>query len=106
MKDYLAVTEDVMSCTRKGNRKESYTHWSNKEKLVIENYAAENGYAATIQKFANKEKPLNEDTVKKFCKRYKSLLHLMRAIARAHGSTRATSLMHVKNSTRHFLYDT
>ena len=28
--------------------------------------------------------------------------HLMRAIARAHASTRATSLMRVKNSTRHF----
>ena len=31
-----------------------------------------------------------------------SLPHLMRVIARAHASTRATSLMHVKNSTHHF----
>ena len=31
-----------------------------------------------------------------------SLIHLMRAIARAYGSTLATSLMLVKNSTRHF----
>ena len=30
-----------------------------------------------------------------------SLLHLMRAIARAHASKRATSLMRVKNSMRH-----
>ena len=32
-----------------------------------------------------------------------SLLHLMRAIASAHASTRATSLMRVKNSMRHSL---
>ena len=31
-----------------------------------------------------------------------SLLHLIRAIARSHASTRATSLMRTKNSTRHF----
>ena len=31
-----------------------------------------------------------------------SLLHLMRTIACTHISTRATSLMHVKNSTCHF----
>ena len=30
----------------------------------------------------------------------------MRAIASAHASTRATLFMHVKNSTRHFCYDT
>ena len=30
-----------------------------------------------------------------------SLLHLMRAFARAHAITRTTSLMRVKNSTRH-----
>ena len=34
-----------------------------------------------------------------------SLLHLIRAIARAHASTRANSLMRVKNSTRHSFYD-
>ena len=33
---------------------------------------------------------------------YPSLLHLMSVIARAHTSTCATSLMHVKYSTRHF----
>ena len=31
-----------------------------------------------------------------------SILHLIRAIARAHASTRTTSLMRVKNSLRHF----
>ena len=32
----------------------------------------------------------------------KSLFHLMRAIARAHPTTRAANLMRVKNSTPHF----
>ena len=31
-----------------------------------------------------------------------SLIHLMCAIARAHASTLATSLMHVKNNMSHF----
>ena len=35
-----------------------------------------------------------------------SLIHLMHAISRAHSSTRATSLMRVKNSSCHFFYDT
>ena len=33
-----------------------------------------------------------------------SLLHLMRAITRAHASTRAISLMRVKNSIHHFCF--
>ena len=35
-----------------------------------------------------------------------SLIHLMRATARARASTRITSLMRVRNSTRRFFYDT
>ena len=38
------------------------------------------------------------DWLRAFC----SLFHLMCAIARAHASTRATSLMPVKNSTPYF----
>ena len=70
--DYLAVTEAVMSCTKESNRKESYTHRSrsNKERFFIGKYA-ENGHAATVRKFASREKLLNESTVRRFCKRYK-----------------------------------
>ena len=75
MIDYLAVTEAVTSCTKKSNKKkETYTHWSNKERFVIGKYAVENGHAATVRKFASKEKPLNESTVRRFCKRYKEEL--------------------------------
>ena len=35
-----------------------------------------------------------------------SLIHLMPAIVHAHVSTRATSLMHVKNNMPHFFYET
>ena len=35
-----------------------------------------------------------------------SLFHLMHVIARTHGSTHATSLMHVKSSTAIYVYDT
>ena len=35
-----------------------------------------------------------------------SLIHLMCAIAHAHGSTRATSLMRVRNSMRGFFFMT
>ena len=35
-----------------------------------------------------------------------SLIHLIYAIACAHTSTCATSLMHVKNSTHYFFFDT
>ena len=33
MVDYRAVTEAVKSSSKKGNRKESYIHWSNKERF-------------------------------------------------------------------------
>ena len=65
MIDYLAVTEAVTSCTKKSNRKETCTHWSNKERFVIGKYAAENGHVATVRKFASKEKPLNESNVRR-----------------------------------------
>ena len=74
MVDYRAVTEAVKSSSKKSNRKESYTHWSNKERFIIGKYAAENGHAATARKFMSKEKPLNESTVRRFCKRYKDEL--------------------------------
>ena len=51
MVDYRAVTEAVRSSSRKSNRKESYTHWSNKERFTIGKYTAENGYAVTARKF-------------------------------------------------------
>ena len=74
MVDYRAVTEAVKSSSKKSNRKESYTHWSNKERFTIGKYAAENGHAATARKFSSNEKPLNESTVRRFCKRYKDEL--------------------------------
>ena len=74
MVDYRAVTETVKSSSKKSNRKESYTHWSNKERFTIGKYAAENGHAATARKVLSKEKPLNEITVRRFCKRYKDEL--------------------------------
>ena len=74
MIDYLAVTKSVTSCTKKSNRKQTDTLWSNKEGFAIEKYAAENGHAAAVRKFASKEKPMNESTVRKFCKRYKKEL--------------------------------
>ena len=67
MVDYRAVTEAVKSSSKKSNRKESYTHWSNKERFTIGKYAAENGDAATARKFSSKEKTLNDSTVRRFC---------------------------------------
>ena len=55
MVDYSAVTEAVKSSSKKSSRKESYTHWSNKERLTIGKYAAENGHAATVRKFSSKK---------------------------------------------------
>ena len=69
MVDYRAVTEAVKISSKKSNRKESYTHWLNKERFTIGKYAAENGHAATARKFSSKEKPLNESTVRRLCKR-------------------------------------
>ena len=74
MVDYRAVTEAVKSSSKKSNRKKRYTRWSNKERFTIGKYAAENGHAATAQKFSSKEKPLNESTVRRFSKRYKDEL--------------------------------
>ena len=71
MIDCHAVTEVVTTCSKKSKRKKSYIHWSDKERLSIRKYAAENGHAATVRKFTKKEKPLNESTVRRFCKRYK-----------------------------------
>ena len=51
MVDYRAVTEAVKSSSKKSNRKESYTHWSNKESFTIGKYVAENRHAATARKF-------------------------------------------------------
>ena len=50
MVDYCAVTEAVKSCSKKSNQKESYTHWSNKERCATGKYAAENCHAATARK--------------------------------------------------------
>ena len=65
MIDYHAVTEVVTACSKKSKRKESYIYWSDKERFSIEKYTAENGHAATVRKFTNKEKPLNESTVRR-----------------------------------------
>ena len=67
MVDYLAVTEAVATSSKAKTRKTNYNHYSNK-------YSAENGHAATVRKFSSKEKPLNESTVRRFCKHYKDEL--------------------------------
>lgn len=72
--DYNAVTKVLSTSTKKSNRKESYTNWSDKERFSIGKYAAENGHVATARKFIKKEKPFNESTVRRFCKHYKEEL--------------------------------
>ena len=47
MVDYRTVTEVGKSSSKRSNRKESYTHWSNKERFTNGKYATENGHAAT-----------------------------------------------------------
>ena len=74
MVDYLAVTEAVASSSQSSTRKRTHNHWSNKERFTIGKYSAENGHAATVRKFSSKEKPLNESTVRRFCKLYKDEL--------------------------------
>lgn len=74
MVDYLAVTEVVASCSQLNTRKKHHNHWSDKERFTIGKYSAENGHAATVRKFSSKEKPLNESTVRRFCKLYKDEL--------------------------------
>ena len=74
MIDYHAVTEVVTTCSKKSKGKESYIHWSDKERFSIGKYPAKNGHAATVRKFTNKERPLNESTVRRFCKRCKEEL--------------------------------
>ena len=71
MTHYHTATNVVTTCSKKSKRKESYIHWSDKERFSIGKYAAASGYAAAVRKFMNKGKPLNESTVRRFCKRYK-----------------------------------
>ena len=58
MVDYLAVTEAVATSSKAKTRKTTCNHWSNKDRFTIGKYSAENGHAATVQKFSSKEKPL------------------------------------------------
>ena len=74
MVDYLAVTEAVATSSKAKTRKTTYNHWSNKDRFTIGKYSAENGHAATVRKFSSKEKPLNESTVRRFCKHCKDVL--------------------------------
>ena len=45
-----------------------------KDLLFVIRYAAENGNTAAARKFSSKNKPLNESTARRFCKRYKEEL--------------------------------
>ena len=72
--DYIAVTEAVEASSQVKIRKQTYTNWTNKERFVIGKYAAENGHTAAARKFSSKNKPLNESTARRFCKRYKEEL--------------------------------
>ena len=72
--DDLAVTEAVATSSKAKTRKTTYNHWSNKDRFTIGKYSAENGHAATVRKFSSKEKPLNESTMRRFCKHYKDEL--------------------------------
>lgn len=72
--DHIAATQAATSASNTSNRKKNYVHWTEKERFQIGKYAAENGHAATVRKFNKKEKPLNESTVRRFCKCYKDEL--------------------------------
>ena len=48
MIDYYAVSEVVTTFSKKSKRKESYIHWSDKERFSIGKYAGENGHASTV----------------------------------------------------------
>ena len=72
--DCIAVTEAVEASSQVKTRKQTYTNWTNKERFVIGKYAAENGQTAAARKFSSKNKPLNESTTRRFCKRYKEEL--------------------------------
>ena len=74
MVDYFAVTEAVATSPNAKTRKTTYNHWSKKDRFIIGKYSAENEHAATVRKFSSKEKPLNESTVRRFCKHYKDEL--------------------------------
>ena len=72
--DYIAVTEAVEASSQIKIRKQTYTNWTNKERFAIGKYAAENGHTTASRKFSCKNKPLNESTARRFCKRYKEEL--------------------------------
>ena len=72
--DCIAVTEAAEASSQVKTRKQTYTNWTNKERFVIGKYAAENGQTAAARKFSSKNKPLNESTARRFCKRYKEEL--------------------------------
>ena len=72
--NYVAVTETASNSSEVSNRKSTYQNWSERERFKIGKYAAQNGHAATVRKFSRNEKPLNESSVRRFCKLYKEEL--------------------------------
>lgn len=68
--DYEAVTDAVTSATNKSTKRNRYQKWSPTERFDIGKYAALHGHAAAVRRFAKKEKPLNESSVRRFVKLY------------------------------------
>ena len=74
MVDYCAVTKLLRVLLKKAIERKATLIGQTKKDSPLGLYAAENGHAATAIKFSSKEKPLNERTVRRFCKRYKDEL--------------------------------
>ena len=64
--DYSSVGEAVANLS--GSKINFYQKWTEKQRFQIGKYAAENGPAAVARKLTTKQNPLNESTVRRFCK--------------------------------------
>ena len=67
--DYSSISEAVANLS--GSKRNSYQKWTDKQRLQIGKYTAENGSAAATRKFTTKQNSLNKSTIRRFCNLYK-----------------------------------
>lgn len=72
--DYEAAVEAASNSEKQSKKRKPYQKWTSEERFKIGKYAAINGPVATARKFGSNSRPINESTVRVFCKMYKAEL--------------------------------
>jgi len=72
--DYEVAVGAASNSEKQNEKRKPYQKWTSEERFKIGKYAAINGPVATARKFGSNSRPINESTVRGFCKMYKAEL--------------------------------